>query len=257
MQTEGKYIYCIMDDHGKRDYGPVGIGSQGDSVHTVIYKDVAAAVSDSLVSEYPVSKENTLSHMKVIEMIMNDNTVLPVKFSTVAHANKARSTAERIRLEILKARYHELKGLLGRMANKVELGIKAIWVDMEKIYKEIVDENKDIGILKRKISAGNPAQSYSLMVNLGKRVKHALEAKRSSEEEMILNTLKGICFDRRCNKTFGDNMITNSSFLVDKSRLEEFDKCVEKLNSVYDGRIRFRYVGPVPPCNFVELTITL
>ncbi len=257
MQTEGKYIYCIMADQEKRDYGPVGIGGRGDSVHSVVYKDIAAAVSNSPVSEYSVSKENTLSHMKAIEMIMKNNTILPVKFSTVAHASKARSAEERIRLEILKTRYHELRGLLTRMTNKVELGIKAIWTDMEKIYREIVDENRDIGSLKRKISDGNPTRSYGLRINLGKMVKFALEAKRSSEEEIILNTFSGVYFDHRCNKTFGDKMITNSSFLVDKSRLEEFDKRVEKLVLDYKESMKFRYIGPVPPCNFVELTINL
>ncbi|MEW6684999.1 MAG: GvpL/GvpF family gas vesicle protein, partial [Candidatus Edwardsbacteria bacterium] len=52
-------------------------------------------------------------------------------------------------------------------------------------------------------------------------------------------------------------MITNLAFLVEKPRVEEFDRLVDRLSTIYDGRIKFKYVGPVPPCNFVELVIVL
>lgn len=257
MSEEGKYIYCIMDAKGDQDFGPLGIGGRGDCVHSIVCEDLAAVVSDSPVVEYSVSKENTLAHMKVIERVMDNHTVLPVKFSTIAPGSASRSSEKRIKLEILKARYRELKDLLARMNNKVELGLKALWTDMEPVFKDIVNENQDIKMLKKRLASGNFPTGYGQRIELGRMVKNALEAKRASEEDKILEALNGVYFDLRRSKTFGDNMIANSSFLVDKSRLEEFDNLVESLNSAYHGRIRFRYVGPVPPCNFVELIISL
>ncbi len=86
---------------------------------------------------------------------------------------------------------------------------------------------------------------------------HALEGKKSKEERDILKTLKENYVDKRGNKVFGDKMITNLAFLVEKPKVEEFDRLVDKLTATYNGRIKFKYVGPVPPINFVELVISL
>lgn len=247
----------MIDSQKEKNFGLVGIGGRGDKVHSVVFDDVAAVISNSPVVKYPISRENTMAHIKVMEMIMNDYTVLPVKFGTIAAGSNSRSPEESIRLEILKARYKELKDILTRMRNKIELGLKALWINMETIFQEIVDENRDIMILKKRIASGNPVQAYGQRISLGEKVKKALNMKRAREEAEILKTLKGTYYELRHNKIFGDSMITNSAFLVDKSQIEEFDNLIEKLESTYDGRTKFKYVGPVPPCNFVELTIVL
>jgi len=257
MSDEGKYLYCILDAREEKDFGPAGIGSREDKVHSVVFKDIAAVISDSPNVKYPISRENTIAHMKVMEMAMDGYTILPVKFSTIASRSKSRSSEERIKLEILKARYKELKDLLTRMNNKTELGLKAIWTNMETIFQEIVDENRDIKMLKKRIASRNPTTAHGQRLTLGEKVKKALDAKRAKEEAEILKILNGAYYDLCRNKIFGDSMVTNSSFLVDKSRIKDFDHLIKKLESTHDGRTRFKYVGPVPPCNFVELVITL
>ncbi|GFP25936.1 hypothetical protein HKBW3S25_01420, partial [Candidatus Hakubella thermalkaliphila] len=47
-----------------------------------------------------------------------------------------------------------------------------------------------------------------------------------------------------------------AAFLVDRSREKEFDNQIDELSTKYDDRIKFKYVGPVPPCNFVEVKVT-
>lgn len=257
MSAEGKYIYCIIDDHEEKDLDIEGIGGRGSRVHTVAFKDIAAVVSNSPLVKYPISKENTLAHMKVMEKIMDDYIILPVKFGTIAERSKNRSARDRIKTEILKARYTELKDLSTRMTNKIELGLKAVWMDMETVFREIVEENKEIETLKKRISTGNAAGSLSQRIELGEKVKKALNTKRIEEESGILKMLDGSYSELRRNKIFGDNMITNSAFLLERGRIDEFDNIIEKLISAYQGRIRFKYIGPVPPYNFVELVINL
>lgn len=257
MPLEGKYIYCIIDAREEKDFGPAGIGSREDKVHSVVFKDIAAVMSDSPIVKYPISRENTIAHMKVMEMAMDGYTILPVKFGTVAAGTNSQSPVEIIRLEILKARYKELKDLLTRMNNKTELGLKAIWTNMETIFQEIVDENRDIKMLKKRIASRNPTAAHGQRLTLGEKVKKALDAKRAKEETEILKILNGAYYDLCRNKIFGDSMVTNSAFLVHKGRIGEFDDLIEKLKSIYDGRIKFKYLCPVPPCNFVELVIKL
>ena len=257
MSDEGKYIYCVINSTEEKDFGNMGIGDRGDKVHSVCYQDIAAVISNSPVKKYPINRKNILTHQKIMEMLMENYTILPVKFGTVAGGKEGVNAAQRIRLEALKARYKELEDLLVKMENKIELGLKALWLDMKVIFQEIVDENADIKRMKKIIDSGNPAKLHNRMVNLGERVKNALEAKKVKEAAQIIAFLKDCYVDKRSNKLFGDNMVTNSAFLVDKSRSEEFDNIIRKLDSTYNGRMKFKYVGPVPPINFLELVIKL
>ncbi|MBS3819576.1 GvpL/GvpF family gas vesicle protein [bacterium] len=255
--TQGKYIYGIMDTSEEKYYNLKGIGNEGSTVHSLSFEDVAALVSDSPVKEYPISRENTLKHMKILERFMDDRTFLPVKFGTVAVGNGSRNSEERIKMEVLKARYSEVKKLLGHLRNKVELGLKAIWPEKEMIFKEIVEENKDIQKLKEKISSKGVNQTYKERIKLGRMVKDALDKKRTEEEKKIIKAFQGLYWDLRFNKKFGDKMVTNTAFLVPEDKLKDFDKKIEELDSMYKGEMRFQYIGPVPPCNFVELVVKL
>ncbi|MFZ6016279.1 MAG: GvpL/GvpF family gas vesicle protein [Nitrospirota bacterium] len=255
--VEGRYIYCIIGTNQERKFTSPGIGARADTVYSIPYQDIAAVISPSPIMKYPISRENTMAHQKVLEELIGDFTVLPVKFGTVASGKDGVCAEERIREEVLKARYEELKGLLTKMDNKIELGLKALWSDMRVIFKEIVEENRDIKILKKTIASRSSLQTYGDRIALGEKVKDALERKKAKEQKDILNVLKEAYVDMRSNKIFGDNMITNLAFLVEKPRAEEFDRLVDRLSTIYDGRIKFKYVGPVPPCNFVELVIVL
>ncbi|MDI6889674.1 MAG: GvpL/GvpF family gas vesicle protein [Thermodesulfovibrionales bacterium] len=263
-KEEGRYIYAVIGAEGREfdskhltGFTSPAIGGRGDEVHAISYQDIAAIISVSPVIKYPISRENTMAHQKVLEELMKDFTVLPVRFSTVASSKDGVCAAERIREEVLKARYEELKALLTKMNNKIELGLKAFWTDMKVIFQEIVDENSQIKKLRQKLALEPITQPFGGKATLGEMVKNALERKKAKEEKDILDVLKKTCVDWCSNKIVGDNMITNSAFLVEKSRMEEFDRLVDKLATTYNEKIKFKYVGPVPPINFVELVIVL
>ncbi|MBU1262317.1 GvpL/GvpF family gas vesicle protein [bacterium] len=275
-RDEGRYIYCVIGASEEKKFVSPPIGGRGDEVHpirditdakenskisngvhSISYRDIAAVISVSAIKKYSISRENTMAHQKVLEELMRNFTVLPVKFGTVAGGKNGVSSEKRIREEVLKARHEELKDLLIKMNNKIELGLKAFWTDMKVIFQEIVDENSQIKKLRQKLALEPITQPFGGKATLGEMVKDALERKKAKEEKDILDVLKNTCVDWRSNKVFGDNMITNSSFLVEKSKVEEFDRLVDKLATTYEGRTKFKYVGPVPPINFVELVITL
>lgn len=251
------YIYCVVDASEEKAFGPFGMGGRGDQVQTVCYRDVAAVVSRSPLVKYPISREHTMAHQRVMEMAMKEHTILPVRFDTVATARNGVHARERIRAEVLERRYEELKGLLLKMQAKTELGLKALWIEMDRVFQEIVEENGEIKRLKQHIASGHESPGYGERLTLGERVKQALDAKRAKEEAAILSALKGAYVERRQNKIMGDRMISNCAFLVETGSTEEFDQLVNQLSETYEGRVRLKYVGPVPPCNFVELVIEL
>lgn len=248
MSEEGKYVYCIIGTDEGRNFGPIGIGGRGDEVSTVCYGDLSAVISNTSMAKYTLSRENLLAHEKVIEKVMKDYTVLPVRFCTIA------SSAQEVR-DLLRKRYVEFKGLLQDMDNKIELGAKAFWKDMKVIFQEIVDENKEIRSLKEKIAARSLPEVHPERVKIGKMAKEALETKKQREGGEILRVLKRSCVDLRTNELVGDRILLNAAFLVDGGREKEFDNQMDHLAAQYGGRIQFRYVGPAPPYNFVNIVI--
>lgn len=248
MRHSGQYIYAITGDGGPIATDLKSIGGEGNPVYVVGYKDIGAVVSDSSIVSYPVCRSNTMAHQKVMEALMQTHTLLPVRFGTIAEG------VDQIRGKLLAARYAELSGLLRQMQDKIELGLKVLWNDMNILFQELVSENREIRQLRDRLATQKAANPQA-QVRLGEMVKKALERKREKERNAVLESLRGYWVDQRSNKEFGDLMVANSAFLVLKQREKDFDGAVEDLARHYDGRMTFRYVGPVPPANFVEITV--
>lgn len=249
MEKEGKYIYCIIGTKQERNFGPIGIGGRSDEVLTIGYEDLSMVISSHPMTKFVVNRENMLAHAKVIEEVMKEfDSVLPVRFGTLA------SNADEIR-NLLDRRYREFKDALRDMDHKVELGVKGIWKNMDVIFKEITEENKEIKKLKEKIQKDRGKKNIKAKMEVGKMVERALTKKKEKEIDMIVDTLRRTAFDHKLNKTIGDAMFINAAFLVDKGREKEFDNIMDDLSDEYKKRIKFMYAGPLPVFNFVNIVI--
>jgi len=93
-------------------------------------------------------------------------------------------------------------------------------------------------------------------IKLGERVKQALEARKCGTEAALMRRLTPLAKDSRRNKTFGDPMFANLALLVDKSRQNDIEAVLSAFETVQAGKVKLRCVGPLPPCNFLELVIT-
>lgn len=249
MGNEGQYIYGIVAGKDEKDLGLKGIGDEQNPVYLVCHKDIGAVVSDSPIIKYPVSRGNTMAHQKVMEEVMKGHALLPVRFGTIGEG------VHQIREKVLAARYDELAGLLRYMADKIELGLKALWNDKNAIFREIVEENRQIRQLRDRMLFRKSVGQQNQM-RLGEMVKKALELKRDREEKAILAALQGFWVEHKSNRVFGDLMVTNSAFLVEKRCEGDFDRAIGGLAGHTDGRMTLKYVGPIPPANFVEIVVS-
>ncbi len=254
-EKEGHYIYCIAAANQERDFPVKGIGDRGDSVYSICYKNIGAVISDSPVMKYPVSRKNTVAHQLVMEEVMKEYAILPVRFCTIAEDKEGISSKDRIKDKILRERYDEFKALLAEMDNKAELGLKALWTDMDLTFKEILNKNREIRMLKNKLGSMKGMEGHNERIRLGGLVKSALEKRKEKEANTILKPLKKISVDNRINDTFSDRMLLNAAFLVDQAQGEKFDSCVNELQESRNGRVKFKYIGPIPPANFVEIVV--
>ncbi len=249
MAKEKKYIYCIIGTNQDRYFGPIGVGGRGDEVLTIGYEDLSMVVSNHALTKLEVNHENMLAHEKVIEEVMKEfDSVLPVRFGTIA------SDADEIR-NLLDRRYREFKNLLRDMDHKIELGVKGLWENMDRIFTEIIEENKGIREEKDKMQNGTEKMDINATVEIGKLVNKSLQNKKDKEAQCIIDALQRVCIDLKLNKTDSDEMFMNAAFLVDKGKEKEFDNIMVELSDGHKNKIKFKYAGPLPVFNFTNFAI--
>lgn len=86
------------------------------------------------------------------------------------------------------------------------------------------------------------------------RIRAALTGERERTAESLLAPLRPLAARVRLKRTYGDDMIVNAAFLVDRAREHEFDARVEGLGDE-NPSIDLRYVGPAPPYTFVDVVV--
>jgi len=245
----GKYMYCIIRSAEPQEFTNRGIGERGEIVHTVHFMNLAAIVSDSPIIEYENSRRNMMAHTLVLEEVMQKFTILPVRFGTVA------PSIERIQERVLKRRFGEFNGLLNEMEGRVEMGVKAFWYE-GIIFPEIVAENAAIRRLRDSLMGRSAEETYYDRIRLGELVEAAMQEKRDDDAEKILAPLRTLAYQTKANKVIMDRMVLNAAFLVDRVHEAEFDKAVQQLDAEMGKRLMFKYVGPVPPYNFVNIVVS-
>jgi hypothetical protein len=248
MTQEGQYIYAIIETDREVNFGPMGMGKEKGDVYTTVHNGLGAVISDSPVIQYPVTRANTMTHQSVMETVMKEYPMLPVRFGTVSEG------LDPIREKVLKERQSELSETLTYMRGKIELGLKAIWKDMQPVFEEIVAQNKEIGRLRDRLLKRRGGVQRD-QVRLGEMVKKALDNWKEQQGKAILRPLDGLWVEQKLNSHFGDQMIANAAFLVEKEKEEGFDTAVEKISQQYAEKMSLKYVGPIPPCNFVEIVV--
>lgn len=239
MTGAGKRVLCIVE-------AARWTGIAESDVYTVAYRGLAAVVRDCTSTDRELTREHLVGHLRVMEQAMATQTVIPVAYGTIA------ATEEAVRHDLLAARYARLCALLKSLDGRVELGLKVLWKDLGLIFAEILAKQEAIRTLRDAIAA-HSRQGMQGMIELGKMVADALEAKKHAEGGGILGALAPLAADARPGRLLGEKMILNAAFLVDREREAEFDAQVAHLGEAVASRLLLRYVGPAPPVNFVNL----
>ena len=247
--NERRYIYCIIAADRPLTFASLGIGGGEFPVYTINYRDLAAVVSESPDRGYESTKRNMTSHMKVLEEVMRSQTILPIRFNSVSPC------VDSVRDEVLMPNYDTLKQQLAKFEGHVEMGVKAFWRE-DVLYNEIVAANDDIRRLRDRIAGRSPEATYRERVKLGEMVENALEAKRASESEAMIERLKPFAADIVVRDPLTERMALNAALFMKASDREEFEQALNAIDAEEDSRMTFKCVGPVPPYNFVEVTLS-
>jgi len=211
---------------------------------------LAALVSDVAADELSDRgvrgmRRDMKAHSLLLNSLATKTTVLPVRFGVVL--KDERSLIERV----LAPRRATLSQYLSQLEGAAEVTLRVSYVEPQ-ILREVVAENPELaGASKRRGLSASPESQ----IELGRRVALAIQEVREVDARQLLKHLEAASKDVRVSQPLSDLMVLNAAFLVDRSRLDRFDRTLEELSKEAGGRMTFDCVGPLPPFSFAELRL--
>lgn len=240
----GKYVYAVIRQDDRRNLG-------GGGLTTVAHQGLAAVVQDKDIKDYHrLPKAETIgeliSHQQIIEKIMEQFPVLPVKFGTILK-NQAEIIA------VLDAGYSFLDSTLRKIGDKIELDLVCFWNE-PKAAQMAYQKSKKIRSWQQKITKKKQVTVEDKLA-LGKLAADYLAEKREKFKAQILTALKKHAVES-CSHALADvNMLLNQAFLVEKKSRPAFNRALNQLDGKFDNLVNFRLVGPLPPYSFATLVV--
>jgi hypothetical protein len=246
------YVYGILPNHdtgrghaGPAWHGDIGTGLGGAPLRLLASGTLAAVISPASVEPIARSRRNMLTHTSVLERMMPHATVLPLRFGTVAPDEAALQACIATHRGAFREALHSIEG-------RVELGLKASW-RKDRVFTDIVERDTALRQLRDRLQARPAGETYYERIELGRRVEAALAERRASETAAIMAELLPLAEREAELRAHDDDMVLNRAFLVARAAEAAFDAAVARIAERFAARLEFRYVGPVPPFNFVGL----
>lgn len=174
MTAIGRYLYGIIPCGEMRRFDIQGIHEQGREVYSIPYRDLAVVVSDSPYESYESTRRHMLAHTRVLEALMREYSVLPIRFGIVA------PDVDTVREQLLARHYSDLRSQLDALRNCIELGLKVFWT-AEDMLRRIADETPAIRVLRDSLRGRSLESTYYERIRLGEMVEQALAARRNHD----------------------------------------------------------------------------
>ncbi len=249
-EPTGLWIYCVIENKGTFNWEAQGVHGTSP-VYTVAFGEFAMVVSKEPMKKYPLVRDFLMAHQLVNEKVMQTQPVLPVKFCTMAE------NAQQIIDQVLKQkeRDEEFSKTFTKVRGKSEYGLRARWKNLDQVFADLSCENEKVKAAKEKALKLSGLERHAKLIDIGHVVKEALEEKSADTAKTLMQELTPYAAQSKKNKVLGDMNVLNAVFLVEQDKQAQFDEAVNALVEKHESQMQFKYVGPTPPFNFVEIVI--
>ena len=247
------YVYAIIPTGNQLIFDVAGVDGDHGGVHSVPHHDIAAVVSASPLTDYRgLNRKEAavflVAHQRVVETVMQEFPVLPVKFGTVL-------PDEAWIGHLLTQGEMRFRTALERFAGQVQMEVVVLW-DLQGVFAEIGQE-ESIVQLKAQIAGRPPEETRGERIAIGQLVHSSLERRRDSLRNDLLPSLRQVAQDLVINPPMDESMVVNVALLVDRDDGAALDRQLELLDEEFEGRLYFRCVGPLPPYSFAATEVVV
>lgn len=233
------YWYAVIQSAEGAPVAPApawGMGLDDRPLRCVVSGALAAVISDWPVgtmnrSAETVDAARVWRHEQVIEQIMADRPVLPVRFGTVM-ADETRIAAA------LVERQATMLADLAHITGCVELGVRVLW-------------DPPAATEPAAVAATTPGAQYLLQRAAQEQARRAVQEQGRQQAVRLHQTLRKTAQDGRETILATERMLLSAAYLVRHEQISGFLGTVEALRSSHED-LAFLCSGPWPPYHFVS-----
>ena len=236
------YLYAIID-HPDISACVLSPGITGATVSTLAYAELAAVIS-RLEGDIVICEETLWLHEGIVEKLMTEHTVLPVRLNTVVDD-------EQKLVAILAQNYQRLLADLERVRGKVELAVRVFWHGRS-------DRKADAGAMERKVprssSGATIGRDYMGMRLQEERHQQIRRQCAQSVVQVIHGELSGLAAESDCKVLGTPEQVMTAAYLLNTDRVGAFGDRITELVGGHP-ELRILCTGPWPPYSFVQTRV--
>ncbi|WP_171164262.1 GvpL/GvpF family gas vesicle protein [Usitatibacter palustris] len=214
-------MYGVVRRSRPLKVGPIGIDAHWPDVYLIEVGDLAAVASDVSSATLDPTRDRVLAHDRVNQAVMGDRTVIPMNFGMVCRSRKDA-------VKLLRAAHDAFSEVLQKVEDRVEFGLKVLL----------------------------PADVPVDPMPPGPPTEGDLESRAGRHLDEGLQRLREVSVASRLTPPVGDRMILNAAFLVPRNGESKFVDRTKEIARKFPHLV-FRYTGPWPPYNFVNVRLKL
>ena len=237
----GKFFYAICMDGGDKEFGDIGL--EGKTVHLIRYRDIAAVLSDyPEVDSVKLLYKNLSPYHRVCREAAKSFTTIPARFGQIA---KDEDQVQRL----LRTHYAMLRKELGRLDQKVEMGLR-LWWEVDNLGEYFLQLDSELKGLRDQLLRKPGGLTRMEQLNFGRYVYDRMNVAREQIAKRVLATLP--TGEAKLEEITEEKMVINAALLVAGERQAEVEKAAGKIPDWLGERYRIKLDGPWAPFSFVQ-----
>ncbi len=241
----GRYLYAIVDAAEHLASGDIGVN--GATVYPVPQGPIVALVSDITEKRIRPERKNLVTHHAVVKRLMEETTVLPVAFGTIADSPKA------VR-EILTKNTDTFVEQLALVRGRVEMGLRVNW-DVPNIFEYFVKRHPELAELRDSVLGKQRGPTQEDKIELGRLFDRLLAQDRERHTEAVIDVLASHCADIKENRPREEREVMHLACLVERNAKKGFEDGVFEAAKLFDNSFAFDFNGPWAPHHFVSVAL--
>jgi hypothetical protein len=229
---------------------PATCGLQDAPVTLRRVGDVAVICSEHDGREIRRTRRQMRAHTQVLEHLVDSAPVLPMRFGLVA------ASLDEVE-PLLVAANDRIAAEFARIDGQVEIGLRIAW-PREAALAGLLEAEPALARARDALVGRGPDAHFE-RIELGRRVAEALERRRTSAQHGLLGRIAPQCTEHLLRAPESDVEALRLECLVPADRQGALAETAEAAAADVDfagaSEPEIRLIGPLPPFNFVELSL--
>jgi hypothetical protein len=268
IANSGLYAYGLVDKNPQQ-LDILGIDKR-NKVYPIQGREICVMVSEIDVDQFQNQVKNLIAelnknaevqndtaeilqaHENVIDTLMQETTVIPLKFGTILKDEKSA-------LKMLENDEEKFKSLLAKFSGKVEWGLK-VYADKQSLRRYIIHSDQKFMNLEDKQKKSSRGIAYLLGRKMEEEIENHVIDQFTQVAEEIFQACAKDASEAKLNDTLPQKvtgkkkeMILNAAYLIEREKGDHLQQRGQSFRDKYAFmELDLEFSGPWPPYNFIE-----